>query len=92
MSPPELPQTSAAKRLGRVLEALTRLTELATSYPGKLLTSAQTLDRASERERAHWSPGETVILRGHEEPTRLAHGPSSPGTPESPQIRSEELG
>jgi adenylate cyclase len=27
---------------------------------------------ASENERARWSLGETVTLRGHEHPTRLA--------------------
>ncbi len=57
MSPPEIPQTSAAARSGRVREALTR-------QSGRLAESG-----AGERERAHWSLGETVILRGHEEPT-----------------------
>ncbi len=49
-----------------------RLCELAKSHPARLLASSDTLHAASETERAHWSLGETVTLRGHEQPTRLA--------------------
>jgi adenylate cyclase len=36
------------------------------------LASADTVNAASESERARWSLGETVTLRGHGRPTRLA--------------------
>jgi adenylate cyclase len=56
---------------GSVNEAA-RLSELAKERPGRLLASAETVEGAGEEERAHWSIGDTVTLRGHDEPTRLA--------------------
>ena len=58
--------------IGEPVNEAARLCELAKSYPGQLLTTADTLQRASENECAHWSLGETVTLRGHDQPTQLA--------------------
>ncbi len=58
--------------IGEPVNEAARLCELAKSRPGKLLATAETLEGASEEERARWSLGDTVTLRGHERPTRLA--------------------
>jgi adenylate cyclase len=58
--------------IGEPVNEAARLCELAKSHPGRLLATADTLQGASESERARWSLGETVTLRGHEQPTRLA--------------------
>lgn len=49
-----------------------RLCELAKSEPAGLLASSTTVAAAGEAERAHWSLGENVTLRGLDQPTRLA--------------------
>ncbi len=67
--------TAAANQLmNNVPQALqqARLCELAKSHPARLLASSDTLHAASETERAHWSLGETVTLRGYHQPTQLA--------------------
>ena len=58
--------------IGEPVNEAARLCELAKSHPGRLLATADTVQGASESERAHWSLGETVTLRGHDQPTRLA--------------------
>ncbi|CPR10015.1 HAMP domain-containing protein [Mycobacterium bohemicum DSM 44277] len=58
--------------IGEPVNEAARLCELAKSHPGLLLTTAGTLEGASESERARWSLGKTVTLRGHEHPTQLA--------------------
>ncbi|HEY3995324.1 MAG TPA: adenylate/guanylate cyclase domain-containing protein [Mycobacterium sp.] len=58
--------------IGEPVNEAARLCELAKSHPARLLTTADTLDGASESERAAWTLGDTVTLRGHERPTRLA--------------------
>ena len=58
--------------IGEPVNEAARLCELAKSLPGRLLATAGALEGASENERAHWTLGETVTLRGHEHPTRLA--------------------
>ena len=58
--------------IGEPVNEAARLCELAKSYPGRLLATAETLQGASENECARWSLGETVTLRGHDQPTRLA--------------------
>jgi adenylate cyclase len=58
--------------IGEPVNEAARLSELAKSQPTRVLVSAQAVEGASEEERAHWSIGDTVTLRGHEEPTRLA--------------------
>jgi class 3 adenylate cyclase len=58
--------------IGEPVNEAARLSELAKFEPGRLLASSDTIDGASENECAHWSLGETVTLRGHDQPTRLA--------------------
>jgi adenylate cyclase len=58
--------------IGQPVNEAARLCELAKDEPDRLLASSDTVDAASESERAHWSLGETVTLRGHDQPTRLA--------------------
>jgi adenylate cyclase len=58
--------------IGGPVNEAARLSELAKERPGRLLASAETVEGAGEEERAHWSIGDTVTLRGHDEPTRLA--------------------
>jgi len=68
--------------IGEPVNEAARLCELAKEHPGLLLASSETLDGASEDERAHWSLGESVTLRGHDQPTRLA-SPTSATQPDS---------
>lgn len=58
--------------IGEPVNEAARLCELAKSYPGRLLATAEALRGASESESTRWSLGETVTLRGHDQPTRLA--------------------
>jgi adenylate cyclase len=64
--------------IGEPVNEAARLCELAKSHPGGLLATADTIEAASESERAHWSLGETVTLRGHDHPTRLASSERAP--------------
>ncbi|OBH24386.1 hypothetical protein A5692_04890 [Mycobacterium sp. E342] len=64
--------------IGGPVNEAARLCELAKSHPGRLLATSGALEGASEKERARWSLGETVTLRGHERPTRLASPADSP--------------
>ena len=57
--------------IGEPVNEAARLCELAKSHPGGLLATADAIDGANENERARWSLGETVTLRGYERPTRL---------------------
>jgi adenylate cyclase len=58
--------------IGEPVNEAARLCELAKSTPSHLLASSETVQNASESERGHWTFGDTVTLRGHDEPTRLA--------------------
>jgi adenylate cyclase len=58
--------------IGEPVNEAARLCELAKSRPGRLLATADAVQGAGENERAHWTLGETVTLRGHGQPTRLA--------------------
>lgn len=58
--------------IGEPVHEAARLCELAKDAPGRILASADTVENASETERRHWTFGEAVVLRGHDEPTRLA--------------------
>lgn len=58
--------------IGEPVNEAARLCELAKTVPGHLLASAQTVSRATENERDCWTLGDTVTLRGYDEPTRLA--------------------
>jgi adenylate cyclase len=67
--------------IGEPVNEAARLCELAKSHPGGLLATADALEGASENERARWSLGETLTLRGHERPIRLA-SPAEPARPD----------
>jgi adenylate cyclase len=58
--------------IGEPVNEAARLCELSKTVEGHLVASSETVLRASETESAHWTLGETVTLRGHDEPTRLA--------------------
>ncbi|HEY2504474.1 MAG TPA: adenylate/guanylate cyclase domain-containing protein, partial [Mycobacterium sp.] len=58
--------------IGEPVNEAARLCELAKSRPGRLLATADTVQRASEKESVRWSLGDTVTLRGHDHPVRLA--------------------
>jgi len=58
--------------IGEPVNEAARLCELAKNEPRRLLASSDTIDAASQDEKARWSLGETVTLRGHDQPTQLA--------------------
>ena len=58
--------------IGEPVNEAARLCELAKTMPAHLLASSETVQNASENERSHWTIGDTVTLRGHDEPTKLA--------------------
>ena len=58
--------------IGEPVNEAARLCELAKYTPSHLLASSDTVTNASENECSHWTLGDTVTLRGHDEPTRLA--------------------
>lgn len=58
--------------IGEPVNEAARLCELAKATPTHLLASSETVQNASASERSHWTLGDTVTLRGHDEPTRLA--------------------
>jgi adenylate cyclase len=58
--------------IGDPVNEAARLCELAKTYPKHLLASAVAVEAAGEGERRHWTFGEEVVLRGRDEPTRLA--------------------
>jgi adenylate cyclase len=58
--------------IGEPVNEAARLCELAKDTPSRLVASSETVANATEDERTHWTFGDTVTLRGHDEPTRLA--------------------
>ncbi|MGK2882334.1 MAG: adenylate/guanylate cyclase domain-containing protein [Mycobacterium sp.] len=58
--------------IGEPVNEAARLCELAKDVPGRLLASSAIVDGATESESTLWQFGETVTLRGYDEPTRLA--------------------
>lgn len=58
--------------IGEPVNEAARLCELAKSAPDLLVASSETVENATEAERSNWTLGDTVTLRGHDEPTRLA--------------------
>ena len=58
--------------IGDPVNEAARLCELAKRSPERLLASEAALVRVSGDERESWSLGESVTLRGRDEPTRLA--------------------
>jgi adenylate cyclase len=58
--------------IGEPVNEAARLCELAKSVPHRLVASSDTVNAATDSERSHWTLGDTVTLRGHDEPTQLA--------------------
>ena len=58
--------------IGEPVNEAARLCELSKTIDGHLVASSETVARAGDAEGARWTLGETVTLRGHDEPTRLA--------------------
>jgi class 3 adenylate cyclase len=58
--------------IGEPVNEAARLCELSKDTDAHLLASSETVSNASESEGRHWTLGDTVTLRGHDEPTRLA--------------------
>ena len=57
--------------IGDPVNEAARLTELAKRDEGRVLASGAALERAGEDERARWTAGDTVTLRGRARQTRL---------------------
>jgi adenylate cyclase len=58
--------------IGEPVNEASRLCDLAKERPSRLLASSETVTSASEKESRHWSLGDTVTLRGLDQPTQLA--------------------
>ncbi len=58
--------------IGEPVNEAARLSELAKDKTSRMLASSDTVEAAGEKERENWTIGDTVTLRGHEQPTRLA--------------------
>ena len=58
--------------IGEPVNEAARLCELSKTVDGHLVASSDTVARAGESESARWTLGDTVTLRGHGDPTRLA--------------------
>lgn len=58
--------------IGEPVNEAARLCELSKTIEGHLVASSETVARAGDTEGARWTLGESVTLRGHDEPTRLA--------------------
>ena len=58
--------------IGEPVNEAARLCELAKSKPGRLLASSDAVANATDNEARQWSLGDTVTLRGLDQPTRLA--------------------
>ncbi|BBX15500.1 hypothetical protein CRI77_23385 [Mycolicibacterium duvalii] len=58
--------------IGEAVNEAARLCELAKDEDQRLVASAKAVDQAVEAERDRWRLGDTVTLRGHDEPMRLA--------------------
>ena len=58
--------------IGEPVNEAARLCELAKDTESRLLASSDAVNNATDDERGHWTLGDTVTLRGHDEPTTLA--------------------
>jgi adenylate cyclase len=58
--------------IGDPVNEASRLSDLAKQKPERVLASDAALQRATPEEAARWALGEATVLRGREEPTRIA--------------------
>jgi adenylate cyclase len=58
--------------IGDPVNEAARLTELAKDRPGRVAASEAAVTRASAEEQGHWVVEDGVVLRGRDEPTRIA--------------------
>jgi adenylate cyclase len=58
--------------IGDPVNEASRLSDLAKARPERMLASDAAVQRAAPEEAARWSLGEAAVLRGREEPTRIA--------------------
>ena len=58
--------------IGDPVNEAARLSELAKRRPERLVASGAAVDRAATEEADRWQLGEEAVLRGRDEPTRLA--------------------
>jgi class 3 adenylate cyclase len=58
--------------IGVPVNEAARLCEMAKAEDGRVLASAAAVEAAGDEERRHWQLGDDVVLRGRDEPTRLA--------------------
>jgi adenylate cyclase len=56
--------------IGDPVNEAARLTEEAKGRESRVLASSHAVESAVEAERAHWTPADTIPLRGRPEPTR----------------------
>ncbi|GAA0895060.1 adenylate/guanylate cyclase domain-containing protein [Pseudonocardia zijingensis] len=66
--------------IGDPVNEAARLTELAKGEPGRVLAAARAVAMAGQEEAARWELGDTTVLRGRSEPTRLAVPAGSRGS------------
>jgi adenylate cyclase len=58
--------------IGEPVNEAARLCELAKDVDSRVVAASDAIERAGETESARWTLGDTVTLRGYDEPTRLA--------------------
>jgi len=58
--------------IGDPVNEASRLSDLAKQKPERVLASDAAIQRATPEEAARWALGEPTVLRGREEPTRIA--------------------
>lgn len=76
----------AAERLeytviGDPVNEAARLTELAKLHPSRVFASQTTVGAAAADEQQHWHAGRSLVLRGRNMPTRIAHPTDTPPQP-----------
>ena len=69
--------------IGDPVNEAARLSELAKRRPERLVAAGVAVDRAAREEANRWELGDEELLRGREEPTRLATVATRSGSPES---------
>ena len=58
--------------IGDPVNEAARLAELAKTLPGRIVASLSAVRLAAPEEQKHWQAGDSVVLRGRDQPTVLA--------------------